>query len=243
MLYDITPPITKEIKVWPGDTPPSREVLLDIKAGASVTLSTLHATVHLGAHADGPNHYGADSPGIGERSLAHYLGPCQVVRAEVKRGKRVRVEDLQCDISSGLRSGISNLKSQISDVQSRISDVQSQISDFRSSIRAERVLIATGTFPDPTQFNEDFAALDPDLVDALHALGVRTVGIDTPSVDLFDSKDLPAHKRFLAHDMAILEGLILHDVPPGEYELIALPLKLMGFDASPVRAVLRPLER
>jgi arylformamidase len=68
---------------------------------------------------------------------------------------------------------------------------------------------------------------------------VRLVGIDTPSVDLFDSKDLPAHRAFLRCDMAILEGLVLAGVPEGVYELIALPLRLVGFDASPVRAVLR----
>ena len=68
------------------------------------------------------------------------------------------------------------------------------------------------------------------------------IGIDTPSVDLLDSKDLPSHARFLAHDMAILEGLVLRDVPDGLYELIGLLLKLVGFDASPVRAVLRTLE-
>jgi arylformamidase len=106
---------------------------------------------------------------------------------------------------------------------------------------APRVLFATGTYPDPDRFNEDFAALEPDLVDALHTRGVRLVGIDTPSVDLFSSKDLPAHNRFLAHDMAILEGLVLRNVPEGVYELIALPLRLLGFDASPVRAVLRSL--
>jgi arylformamidase len=87
--------------------------------------------------------------------------------------------------------------------------------------------------------NEDFAALSPELVDALDRRRVRLIGIDTPSVDLFDSKDLPAHHACLRCDMAILEGLVLRDVPEGEYELIALPLKLLGFDASPVRAVLR----
>jgi arylformamidase len=109
-----------------------------------------------------------------------------------------------------------------------------------TTIRAERVLIATGTFPDRTRFNEDFAALSPVLVDWLHDRGVRLVGVDTPSVDLFDDKSLVAHRRFLAHGMAILEGLALDAVPAGAYELIALPLKLVGFDASPVRAVLRP---
>lgn len=68
-----------------------------------------------------------------------------------------------------------------------------------------------------------------------------TVGIDTPSVDLIDSKELPAHAAFLSSNMAILEGLVLNEVPEGVYELIALPLRLVGFDASPVRAILRSI--
>src|SRR5262249_43844973 len=108
-------------------------------------------------------------------------------------------------------------------------------------IQAERVLFATGTFPDPEHFNEDFAALSPELVLSLHRQGVKLVGIDTPSVDLFDSKDLPSHQACLQCDMAILEGLVLRDVRAGLYELIALPLRLVGFDASPVRAILRTL--
>jgi arylformamidase len=102
-----------------------------------------------------------------------------------------------------------------------------------------RVLFATGTFPDPENWNRDFAALSVELVDFLHDRGVITVGIDTPSVDLFESKDLPAHKAILRCDMSILEGFVLKDVPEGIYELIALPLRLVGFDASPVRAILR----
>ena len=205
-IYDITPLVTSALAVWPGDTPPSREVLMDMARGDPLTLSTLRATVHLGAHADAPSHYGHPAPSIESRPLELYLGPCQVMRVRAERGRRVALEDLEAEID------------------------------------AERLLLATGTFPDPTHWNEDFAALEPDLVDALHRLGVRLVGIDTPSVDLFHSKDLPAHHRFLAHDMAILEGLVLKDVPEGLYELIALPLKLDGFDASPVRAVLRGLE-
>ena len=203
MIYDITPAITPRLAVWPGDTPPERQVLLDMGRGDNITLSTLRATVHLGAHADAPSHYGATAPAIEKRALDLYVGPCQVVRVAAARGSRVTPRQVSRDI------------------------------------RAERLLIATGTFPDPSAWNDDFAALDPALVDRLHALGVRLIGIDTPSVDLFDSKDLPAHQRFLAHDMAILEGLVLRDVPEGLYELIALPLPLEGFDASPVRAILR----
>lgn len=110
-----------------------------------------------------------------------------------------------------------------------------------ASIDSERVLLRTGTFPDFRRWNTDFAALSPDLVDLMFEMGVKLIGVDTPSVDLFDSKDLPAHKAFLRHDMAIIEGLVLAGVPDGAYELIAAPLRLVGSDASPVRAVLREL--
>ena len=209
MLYDITPPITDSLKAWPGDTPPSRELMSELADGASVTLSTLRTTVHIGAHADAPSHYGLNAPSIDEVSLESYLGPCRVVRVDVPRGSRVSVDDWL--------------------TAAKVSQ----------SARAPRVLFATGTFPDPSIFNEDFAALAPDLIDHLNGDGVRLVGIDTPSIDLFSSKDLPAHHRCLRHDFAILEGLVLSRVPAGLYELIALPLKLVGFDGSPVRAVLR----
>ncbi len=108
-------------------------------------------------------------------------------------------------------------------------------------VRASRVLLKTGTWPDHTAFNRDFAAIDPALVDLLAGESVRLVGIDTPSVDPADSKDLPAHRAFFRTGLSILECLDLSGVEAGMYELIALPLRLEGFDASPVRAVLRPL--
>lgn len=208
MIYDITPSITPKLAVWPGDTPASREVLLDMARGDNLTLSTLRATVHLGAHADGPNHYGKDAPAIDQRSLDYYLGPCQVIRVDVPRKTRITV-----------RAALASLKSEFE--------------------LPARVLFATGSYPDPQNWNSDFAALSVELIDFLHERGVITVGIDTPSVDLFESKDLPAHKAILRNDMSILEGLVLKDVPEGMYELIALPLPLVGFDASPVRAILR----
>jgi len=162
MLIDISPPLGTSLAVWPGDTPLSRKVLLDLARGDSVTLSTLAATVHLGAHADAPSHYGAGAPDIASRDLGLYLGPCRVMRVNVKRGGCVTPEMLP------------------------------QPPD------APRVLLATGTYPDPDRFTQDFAGLSPELVDHLHAEGVRLIGIDTPSVDPFASKDLPSHRRFLA---------------------------------------------
>ncbi len=204
-LYDITPCVSERLAVWPGDTPVRREVLMDMARGDNLTLSTLHSTVHLGAHADAPNHYGRDAGAIAERPLEPYLGRCVVHDVEIGRGERVPADAVPQPAS------------------------------------APRVLLKTGTFPDPDRFNRDFAALSVELVDRLHDQGVVLIGIDAPSVDLFDSKELPAHQAFLRNDMAILEGLVLAEVPAGEYELIALPLKLEGFDASPVRAVLREL--
>lgn len=105
-------------------------------------------------------------------------------------------------------------------------------------VRAPRVLFRTGTFPDPDHWNDDFASLSPELVASLHAQGVVLVGIDTPSIDPCDSKALESHQAVAARDMAILEGIVLDHVAPGLYTLIALPLRLEGADASPVRAVL-----
>lgn len=205
MLHDITPLITDRLAVWPGDTPMSREVLCEIARGDTVTLSTLRATVHLGAHADAPSHYGRDARTMEAQPLAPYIGPCQVVTATVARGERVTPAHLATEITQ------------------------------------PRLLVRTGAYPDFTQFNEDFAALSPELIDHHAQKGGVLIGLDTPSVDLFSSKDLPSHQAALRHDVALLEGLDLSAVEDGVYELIALPLKLNGFDASPVRAVLRDL--
>lgn len=105
-------------------------------------------------------------------------------------------------------------------------------------ILAPRVLFKTGTFPDPESWNGDFMALSAEVIDDLAAAGVRLVGIDTPSIDPADDKILESHQSVARHDLAILEGIVLRDVPAGLYELIALPLPLEGVDASPVRAIL-----
>ncbi|HET6230593.1 MAG TPA: cyclase family protein [Longimicrobiaceae bacterium] len=107
--------------------------------------------------------------------------------------------------------------------------------------RPERVLFRTGAWTDPAVFPMSFAAIEPEAARILAAAGVRLVGTDAPSVDAFDSKDLPTHNVFGDAGIAILENLLLDHVGAGEYELIALPLRLDEADASPVRAVLRTL--
>jgi arylformamidase len=201
-LIDISPLISPRIGVWPGDTPFEREMLMSMEQGQNYDLSTVRTTLHLGAHADAPNHYHAQGMGIGERSLDFYFGPCQVITAEVSQGGRIFPKDLQGEIHS------------------------------------PRVLIKTGTFPDPENWNTDFAACSATLIHDLHYQGCRLVGIDTPSVDPQEDKELESHQAIAEHDMAILEGLVLAEVPDGTYTLCAFPLRLENADASPVRAVL-----
>jgi arylformamidase len=104
--------------------------------------------------------------------------------------------------------------------------------------RAPRLLLRTDSCPDPRRFTTDFNALSPDLVRHLHGLGCLLVGLDTPSVDPFDSEALESHRELARCGMASLEGLCLGAVSPGLYLLSALPLRIQGGDGSPVRAVL-----
>lgn len=113
-----------------------------------------------------------------------------------------------------------------------------RVADVTTPITAPRVLIHTGSFPDSENWNSDFNALSAELVDFLHSKGVVLVGIDTPSIDLQEDKQLQSHQAVARHDMAILEGVVLTDVKVGTYTLCALPLRLENADASPVRAVL-----
>ena len=106
------------------------------------------------------------------------------------------------------------------------------------AIGAPRVLLRTDSFIDPDRWCDDFNSLSPELVDYLADRNVITIGIDTPSVDPADSKMLEAHAALKRRDVANLEGLWLTDTPAGQYFLSALPLRIEGADASPVRAVL-----
>jgi arylformamidase len=201
--WEISPRVREGIAVFPGDTPYVREDLMHFSRGHHLSLSKIHCTVHLGAHADAPIHYHRDGVGIAERDLSAYFGPSEVMRVQAPRGKRIGVQALQ-----GRKP------------------------------RAPRVLLKTESFPDPYRWNDDFNGLEPELVEFFATHGVRLIGVDTPSLDLADDRELRAHQVCFRRDLSILEGLVLTDVPEGIYGLVALPLRLEGADAAPVRAIL-----
>jgi arylformamidase len=104
-----------------------------------------------------------------------------------------------------------------------------------------RVLVRTYEQMPIDRWDAQLAAYAPATIERLAALGVKLVGIDTASIDPAESKTLDSHQVIRRLGLRVLENLVLDDVPEGDYELIALPLKLMTADASPVRAVLRQL--
>lgn len=198
-LYDLSPPLSPRLAVWPGDVPFTRSVTT---LPDGMTFSSISTTVHLGSHADAPLHLVPGAAAIDEIPLETWLGPCQVVEARVGPRGRVRLEDLSEPPS------------------------------------APRLLVKTGTFHDRERFADDFAGLDPSLAGELGARGVVLVGIDTPSVDPYDDETFASHRALILSGVAWLEGLVLAHVPPGRYDLAALPLRIEGGDGSPVRAVL-----
>ena len=201
--FDISPHLNSRTAVFPGDRPLNRHIALDFQNGDALVLSSIHTTLHVGAHVDAPSHYHPQGMTMEKRDLSIYRGPCQVMRVRAPKGARIQVEHLE-----------------------------------GRPITAPRILFHTGSFKNPEAWTSDFNSLSEELIEFLAARKVRLVGLDTPSVDPADSKALEAHQAIYRNNLAILEGVILDQVPEGIYELTALPLKLDGADASPVRAVL-----
>lgn len=203
VFYDISPVISEQSALFSCEVPFQRKVSFDFKKGDSFVLSSIETSVHVGAHADAPNHYDQAGPSIETRSLEYYLGPVQVIEVKLPHGRRITEQDIA-----------------------------------EKKIEAKRVLFKTRSFPNPNQWNSDFNSLSASLIDELASKSVVLVGIDTPSIDLSSDDKLEAHRAVFKNDMAILEGIVLDNVPEGKYMLSALPLKIKGADASPVRAVL-----
>lgn len=204
-LWDISPTISAELPVWPGDTRFEASPTWQIGGGCPIHVSRMTMTTHLGAHTDAPSHYDPQGDAIDAVGLAPYIGPCRVI--DCVGVARVEVEHIEKHMD-----GV-----------------------------PPRVLLRTYERAPQRQWDEHFAAVSPEAIALLARHGVILVGTDTASLDPQDSKTLDAHNAVREHKMAILEGVVLDEVSPGDYELVALPLKLAGMDASPVRAILRAL--
>lgn len=112
------------------------------------------------------------------------------------------------------------------------------ISDLAPGAAAPRILLKTGVWPDSTKFPTAIPFLAEGVAEWLRNRRVKLLGVDLPSVDALDSKELRNHHALAAADVAILEGLDLSAAEAGVYSLAALPIKIVGGDGAPVRAVL-----
>lgn len=204
-LWDISPTVSPDSPIFPGDEPYSLRWTAQLSPDCPVNLSALTLSPHVGAHADAPLHYANGVADAATVDLDAYLGPCRVIHA-IGCGPLIRIEHLQ----------------------------------HAAQDLPPRVLVRCCERADET-WNADFTAYAPETVEWLAARGVRLIGLDTPSVDPATSKTLDSHQQLLRLNLRVLENLVLDEVPEGDYELIALPLKLAGACASPVRAVLRSL--
>lgn len=103
------------------------------------------------------------------------------------------------------------------------------------------MLLRTSSHGKANEFPEVIPHLRADIAPFLSGKGIRLIGVDVPSVDPLDDKELAAHHQLFKHGIHILENVVLDHVTDGDYELIALPLALTDADGSPVRAVIRPI--
>lgn len=212
-IWDISPPISAGTPCFPGDTAYTQRWNAQIGPGCPVNVSAITMSPHLGAHADAPLHYGDNASPIGVVGLSPFLGPCRVIHA-IDKGALITPDHLGHAVDSGGGNPLLGLPA--------------------------RVLVRTCRRA-PTEWSPAFSAFAPHTIAWLAGLGVRLVGIDSQSVDPAESQTLDSHQQLLVHDMRVLENLVLDEVDEGDYELIALPLKLATADASPVRAILRSL--
>ena len=104
----------------------------------------------------------------------------------------------------------------------------------------KRVLIRTRNsgFLLQSDFKRDYTFLAPDGAEYLVSIGVELVGVDYLSIEQFHSGHHRTHRTLLEKDVVIVEGLLLSEPPPGEYDFTCLPLRLEGLDGAPARAIL-----
>jgi len=205
VIHDISVLVRAGTPEWPGDTPFSCGWTSRISDGASVNLSNIGGSPHVGTHADAPLHVRDGAAASDALPLEPFLG--EVIVLDVSRAP---------DGPLALAAD-----------DPRLADCT------RLLLRTGRT-IADGRFPD------GWPVLQTTVAAELARRGVRLVGVDAPSVDERESRALDVHHALFDGGAFVLENLDLRAIEPGRYELIALPQRLAGLDAAPVRALLRP---
>lgn len=211
-IHDVSVLLHGEMVTWPGDPKISMNLASSIAKGALANVTRIDMGAHTGTHMDAPFHFEPNGTGIDRLSLDVLIGPCRVFDLSSGTGHITRADVEACDMKGVTRA----------------------LFKTRNSRRWAN---------DEREFDKDFAAVTAEAAEYLVARKVKLVGVDYLSVEAFGGGGrCPVHHTLLRANVAIVEGLNLSEVTAGDYELIALPLKLKGADGAPARVVLRTLD-
>jgi arylformamidase len=214
-IFDISRSLSEGLAPWPGDTPFHFELKWKMAEGATVNVGAINMGVHNGTHADAPFHFDSGGDPIEHMPLDAYIGDAVVV-------------DLT-KLFATAGEGFERSR------QIGVADLE----PFSTALgEAPRLLLKTGVWKDSGVFPDWIPVMAPDVAAWLRERKVKLLGLDLPSVDPIEAKDLTNHYALAAARVAIVESLDLSAVDAGTYHLSALPLKIAGGDAGPVRAIL-----
>jgi len=214
-IFDISRALSDDLAPWPGDTPFHFELKWKMAEGATVNVGAVSMGVHNGTHADAMFHFDESGDSIDRMPLDAYIGDAVVV-------------DLT-KLFPGTGEGFDRAR------QIGVADLEAFSASFE---QAPRLLLKTGVWNDSRVFPNWIPVMARDVPGWLGERKVKLLGLDLPSVDPIEAKKLTNHYALAAARIAIVESLDLSEVEAGIYHLAALPLKISGGDAGPVRAVL-----
>jgi arylformamidase len=209
-IWDISRSLMNDLAPWPGDTPFQFHLAARLGENAVVNVGAITMSVHNGSHADARFHFEKDGETIDQIDLQTYCGPATVV-------------DLTGQFAGGDEElvTVDHLKAAAHQLE-----------------QTSRLLLKTGMWPNNSVFPTNIPVIATGVADWLQSLKVKLIALDLPSVDRIDAKVLKNHHALARCGINIIESLDLSGVEPGVYNLAALPLKIAGGDAAPVRAIL-----
>jgi arylformamidase len=209
-IFDVSRALANDLAPWPGDTPFHFELKWNMAEDATVNVGAVKMGVHNGTHADAPFHFSPGASTIDQMALEIYLGDAVVL-----------------DLTRLFETDPAR--------QITIADLQSCADSLE---RAPRLLLKTGVWKDSKVFPDSIPVIARDVPEWLRARRLKLIGLDLPSVDPIEAKQLVNHHALATAGIAIVESLDLSGVEAGTYHFSALPLRIRGGDAGPVRAIL-----
>lgn len=207
-IIDITQPIARKTACYPGDTPFDYSLKSSFSDNGTYNVTAFEMSPHIGTHVDAPAH-------VLENMEASNLAGNMPLAPFI--GPCYVLDLSPCN------------------TEIRVKDVEEKLSKMAIP---SRILLRTCKESHYDVFNEQSAYLSLEIIEFFHQHGVQLIGMDTPSVDAIDAKELKAHHALISHQIVWLENLDLSAAKEGHYFLSALPVKFMELEAAPVRAVL-----